>query len=352
MGLKTVEWTGSKMRIVDQTKLPERLVYIECSTPQQVWRAIKRLSVRGAPAIGIAAAMGLVLGIRRSRATGHKAFMKELRKVARYIGTSRPTAVNLFWALERMVRLAEWEKTDDIPLLKERLEQEALRILDEDCVVCRAIGEYGAPLLKDGAGVLTHCNAGGLATAEHGTALSVIFTAHRQGKKIHVFADETRPLLQGARLTAWELMNAGIKVTLICDNMAARVMAEKKISIVITGADRIAANGDTANKIGTYGLAQLAAAHKIPFYIAAPLSTIDINVRTGKGIPIEQRNPDEVRKIGGRWIAPRNVDVYNPAFDVTPADLIKGIITEAGIVSPKSVSELINTLHCKEICLK
>jgi len=352
MRVKTIEWTGKKMRIVDQTRLPERLVYLECSTPQQVWRAIRRLAVRGAPAIGIAAALGIVLGAKRSRAVRYENFLKELRGVAHYLGSARPTAVNLFWALKRMMGVAERERTDDIPTLKERLEREALKILEEDNLVCSAIGQHGAPLLRSGDTVLTHCNAGGLATAEYGTALSVVFAAHEQGKKIHVFVDETRPLLQGARLTTWELMNQGVPTTLICDNMAATVMAEERVSIIVTGADRIAANGDTANKIGTYGLAQLAAAHRIPFYIAAPLSTVDLEIPSGKGIPIEQRDPDEVRKIGERQIAPRGVNVYNPAFDVTPARLISGIITEAGIIRPPYRQNIAKAFRKKRLQLQ
>ncbi len=334
MAVKTIEWVDGRVRIIDQTKLPEELVYIDCSTPEEVWKVIKRLAVRGAPAIGIAAAMGAVLGVAGSRARDFKSFMVELRKVADYLGTSRPTAVNLFWALDRMVRTAEENSSKDIPQLKKILELEALQILEEDNKICRSIGKYGAELIKDDDTILTHCNAGGLATAEYGTALAVIFTANTQGKGIHVFADETRPLLQGARLTTWELVHAGIATTLICDSMAAQVMREGKIDIVVTGADRIAANGDSANKIGTYGLAQLAAAHSVPFYIAAPLSTIDRKTESGDSIPIEQRDPDEVRRIGDRWIAPRRVDVYNPAFDVTPARLIKGIITEVGVLTP------------------
>jgi methylthioribose-1-phosphate isomerase len=334
MRVKTIAWKNGAIRIVDQTKLPGKLVYKNCETPAEAWRAIKRLEVRGAPAIGIAGAMGVVLGIKSSTARDFDRFIGEVRKVADYLGTSRPTAVNLFWALRRMIETAERNRTDDIPKLKKILERETLKIIDEDNDICRRIGAYGSALLKHGTKVLTHCNAGGLATAEHGTALAVMFAAHDAGKKIHVFADETRPLLQGARLTAWELVRAGIDATLICDNMAARVMFEGRVDIVITGADRIAANGDTANKIGTYGLARLAAAHGIPFYIAAPLSTVDLEIRTGKEIPIEQRNPDEVRMIGGTRIAPANVKVYNPAFDVTPARYIAGIITETGIIRP------------------
>lgn len=334
MGLKTVEWKRGKMRIIDQTQLPERLVYRECASAEEVWRAIRNLQVRGAPAIGVAAAMGVALEMKKSAAPNWKRFMATLRRIGRYLGSARPTAVNLSWAVRRMVAAAERAKSDDPAVLKKILEREALAILKEDNRICRAIGEYGARLLKGGEGVLTHCNAGGLATAEYGTALAVIFAAHEQGKKIHVFVDETRPVLQGARLTAWELMRAGVPATLICDDMAARIMYEGKVSIVITGADRVAANGDTANKIGTYGLARLAAVHGIPFYIAAPLSTVDLEMRSGDEIPIEQRNPDEVRKIGDRWIAPRRVNVYNPAFDVTPAQFIKGIITEQGVIRP------------------
>jgi len=334
MGLKTIDWVNGKMRIVDQRLLPGKLVYLNCATPENVWRAIKHLAVRGAPAIGIAGAMGIALGMRRSRAKNFRSFMRELKGVARYLGTSRPTAVNLFWALERMARAAETNGTDDIPKLRRILEREAIRILREDNEICRRIGKVGAVLLKDGDTVLTHCNAGGLATGEYGTALSIMFLAHERGKRIRVFVDETRPLLQGARLTAWELMRAGIDTTLITDDMAGWVMREGKIDIVITGADRIAANGDTANKIGTYSLARLAAVHRIPFYIAAPSSTVDLEISSGNEIPIEQRHPDEVRKIGGQWIAPRNVRVYNPAFDVTPARLIRGIVTERGIIRP------------------
>lgn len=334
MGLKTIDWVKGKMRIVDQRLLPERLVYLNCTTAEDVRQAIKRLAVRGAPAIGIAGAMGVAVSMRRSRAKNFEGFMRDLRRVAAYLAGSRPTAVNLSWAIKRMVRIAEGNRTDDIPRLKKLLEREAVEILREDNDVCRRIGAAGAELLKDGDTALTHCNAGGLATGEYGTALSIMFLAHEQGKRIRVFVDETRPLLQGARLTAWELLRAGIDTTLISDNMAGWVMREGKIDIVITGADRIAANGDTANKIGTYGLARLAADHGIPFYIAAPFSTVDPGTPSGDKIPIEQRHPDEVRKIGDRWIAPRKVGVYNPAFDVTPARFIKGIVTEAGIIRP------------------
>jgi len=334
MPVKTIDWKNGTVRIVDQTKLPGKLVFLDCHTPEEVWRAIRRLAVRGAPAIGIAAAMGLALGARASRASNRAGFMKEVKRIARYLATARPTAVNLFWALRRMIKVAEKAREAGVPELKKILEREAIAILREDNDICSRIGENGSSLIKEGAGILTHCNAGGLATGRYGTALSVIFAAHEKGRRIRVFADETRPLLQGSRLTAWELTHAGIETTLICDNMAARVMYEGKVDIVITGADRIAANGDTANKIGTYGLARLAEVHGIPFYIAAPLSTVDLDTPCGEMIPIEERDPDEVRRIGELWIAPRRVDVYNPAFDVTPARFIRAIITEAGIVRP------------------
>ncbi|MDD5555754.1 MAG: S-methyl-5-thioribose-1-phosphate isomerase [bacterium] len=334
MNIKTVDWKRGRMRIVDQTRLPEELVYIECRAPEDVHDALRRLAVRGAPAIGIAAAMGVVLGARRSKAADAAGLMRDVRKAARYIGTARPTAVNLFWALRRMLETAERHRAGGPRALTRLLEREALAILEEDNAVCRGIGRHGAALLRDGDAVLTHCNAGGLATARYGTALAVVYAAHEGGKRIRVYTDETRPLLQGARLTAWELARAGIDTTLICDNMAAKVMGEGRITCVITGADRIAANGDTANKIGTYGLAHLARAHRVPFYIAAPLSTIDPATASGRGIPIEERDPDEVRTFAGRRIAPRRVRVYNPAFDVTPARLISGIITEVGVLRP------------------
>jgi len=272
--------------------------------------------------------------LRNSRAEDFETFTEELEKICSYLGSSRPTAVNLFWALDRMKRTARENRTDDIDSLKTILLEEAHAIYKEDQNICRAIGRSGAKLLKDGQTVLTHCNAGALATVDYGTALAVIFAAVEQGKKISVFVDETRPLLQGARLTTWELMQAEIDVTLICDNMAAQVMAEGKIDIVITGADRIAANGDAANKIGTYGVALLARAHDLPFYIAAPKSTFDMNLKSGADIPIEQRSPEEVTEGFGKRTAPYEIKVYNPAFDVTPHELIAGFITEEGIITP------------------
>jgi len=345
MPIPTIEWRNGAVDLIDQTLLPNELKYISCKTVEEIWEAIKVLRVRGAPAIGIAGALGTVLGIWHSKAKNYIEFKSELDKVTGYLATSRPTAVNLFWALDRMKAVAEANKDYDIPKIKEILLNEAQKIIDEDKAICRAIGRKGAELIKDNDTILTHCNAGGLATADYGTAIAVIFAAHEQGKKIKVFADETRPLLQGARLTAWELMQAGIDVTLICDNMAAQVMKEGKINCVIVGADRIAANGDTANKIGTYGVAVLAKEHKIPFYVAAPTSTFDLSLANGDLIPIEQRGADEVTEKFGKRTAPKGVKVYNPAFDVTPARLIDGIITEVGIIK----APYTENLKCKII---
>jgi methylthioribose-1-phosphate isomerase len=333
---RAVEWVGGPdgfVRLIDQTRLPGELVYCDCRTSEEVWEAIRSLRVRGAPAIGIAAAMGVVVGVQTGTGDGPDAFARRLNAVAAHLATSRPTAVNLFWALGRMRRCAAGR--EDAPeALRARLLREALAIQEEDARMCRAIGRHAAELIADGQGVLTHCNAGGLATAEYGTALAGIFSAAEQGKRLHVYAGETRPLLQGARLTAWELCQAGVDVTLICDNMAAHVMKEGRVHLVIVGADRIAANGDTANKIGTYGVALLARAHGIPFYVAAPSSTFDLSLPTGDGIPIEQRDPREVTHGFGRATAPEGVRVYNPAFDVTPHPLITGIITEKGLIRP------------------
>ena len=334
MSVATIEWRDGKIRMIDQTRLPAELVYLEYDDVKDVWQAIKRLSVRGAPAIGIAGALGVVVGVQNSEAKDFGEFYSEVERVADYLATSRPTAVNLFWALDRMKRAALADRTGDIARLKKVLLDEALAILEEDRKVCRQIGKNGAPLLKDGDTVLTHCNAGALATADYGTALAVIYAAVEEGKSISVYADETRPLLQGARLTTWELQQAGIDVTLICDNTAAQVMREGRIDIVITGADRIASNGDTANKIGTYSVAILSNVHGIPFYIAAPISTLDLSLGSGEDIPIEQRSHEEVTSGFGVRTAPEGVKVYSPAFDVTPARYIHGIITEKGIARP------------------
>jgi methylthioribose-1-phosphate isomerase len=330
---RTVAWIGDTdghLRLIDQTLLPGRLEYRDCRTVEEVWEAIRALRVRGAPAIGVAAAYGMVLGIQ----TADPQPLVRVRKVADYLRTSRPTAVNLFWAIDRMERCASKQPWAGSPVWREALLEEAHAIRDEDEAMCRAIGRVGAELIQPGQGVLTHCNAGGLATADYGTALAVLFTAAEQGKAIHVYADETRPLLQGARLTAWELQQRAIDMTLICDSMAAQVMKEGRIQLVIVGADRIAANGDTANKIGTYGVALLAKAHGIPFYVAAPSSTFDLSIASGEQIPIEQRDPREVTHGFGRATAPEGVKVYNPAFDVTPAALIAGIVTEKGLIRP------------------
>ena len=340
MAFSTIEWADGRIRMIDQTLLPTEFKQIYCDDIASVWEAIKSLRVRGAPAIGIAGALGAVLGIWDSTATTYDAFAAELKSATDYLATSRPTAVNLFWALDRMNRTAAENARLEIPALKARLLAEAQEIIEEDKAMCRAIGQHGMALLDENDTILTHCNAGGLATSDYGTALAVMFSAHEAGKNIRVFADETRPLLQGARLTTWELMQAGIDVTLICDNMAAQVMKEGKIQCVIVGADRIAANGDTANKIGTYNVAILAEAHGIPFYVAAPTSTLDFALKTGDEIPIEQRAAAEVTEGFGKVTAPEGVKVYSPAFDVTPAALVSAIVTEKGVARPPYTESL------------
>ena len=341
---RTIAWIGGAdgfIRLIDQTLLPTEVQYLDCRTAQEIWEAIRSLRVRGAPAIGVAAAMGVVLGAQTATSDDRAAFARRVRETSAYLRTSRPTAVNLFWALDRMeARLRDCIERNSLTQIRQIMLDEALAIEDEDRRMCRAIGAAGAKLIGPGQGVLTHCNAGGLATADYGTALAVMFTAAEQGTPFRVFADETRPLLQGARLTTWELQQRGIDVTLICDNMAAQVMKEKRIDLVITGADRIAANGDTANKIGTYGVALLAKAHGIPFYIAAPSSTFDLSLPTGDAIPIEQRDSREVTHGLGKQTAPNGIKVYNPAFDVTPANLIAAIITERGLVEPVNAESI------------
>lgn len=327
----TVRYEDGKMHIIDQTKLPTELIVIEIDNVKDSWDAIKKLKIRGAPAIGIAAAYGLVIGVKDAKEDNFDEFFKEFKEVSDYLASSRPTAVNLFWALERMNNIALENKAIPVSEIKKKLEKEAISIHKEDEETCRKIGENGLDVLKDGMTVLTHCNAGRLATAKYGTALAPIYVAKEKGIDIKVFANETRPLLQGSRLTTFELMEAGVDVTLITDNMAAMVMGEGKIDAVIVGCDRVAANGDAANKIGTYGVALLAKAHNIPFYIAGPLSTIDLNCPTGNEIPIEERDPQEIIQGFGNQTAPSEVKVYNPAFDVTPNDLITAIITEKGI---------------------
>jgi methylthioribose-1-phosphate isomerase len=345
----TVQWIGNAatgfLRLIDQTRLPTEFVQIDCRDVRAVWDAIKALRVRGAPAIGIAAAYGAVIGARSHGSRDAESIRRALGEATLYLRTSRPTAVNLFWALDRMDASVAGVHHEDGPAVLERLLLEARQIDEEDRAMCRAIGRHGAGLVRPGQGILTHCNAGGLATADYGTALAVVFAAHEDGIPLHVFADETRPLLQGARLTAWELTRRGIPVTLICDSMAAQVMRERKVHLVVVGADRIASNGDVANKIGTYGVAVLARAHGIPFYVAAPSSTFDLSIPDGSAIPIEQRDPREITHGFGRQTAPDGVGVYNPAFDVTPAELIAGIITEMGIIHPVNTQTIAATLN-------
>jgi methylthioribose-1-phosphate isomerase len=331
LNFKTLEWVNDHLRILDQTRLPAETKYLDCLTLEDVSSAIKDLKVRGAPAIGIAAAYGVVVGLRGKKFTSKIDFEERLNYVISTLESTRPTAVNLFWALERMTKTAGRNKGKDPEEVVQILLQEASSIHREDQLMCEKIGEFGAGLLKDGETVLTHCNAGALATGGIGTALGIIYTSAWQGKKITVFADETRPILQGARLTVWELQQQGIDVTLICDNMAAFVMKRKKIASVIVGADRIASNGDVANKIGTYNLAILSNYHKIPFYVAAPSSSFDTAISSGEEIVIEERGCDEVTDWFGRKIAPTEAKVYSPAFDITPAELITSYISEKGI---------------------
>jgi len=334
MPIPTIEWKKTHARIIDQTKLPKDFVFINLKDIKQMWEAIKTLQVRGAPALGAAGALGAYLGIKDSKAKNWKEFKRQLTKALGYLSTSRPTAVNLFWALKRIENKAVENRQKDIGEIKAAILSEAEEIIQEDKDLCRKIGRHGAKLIKNGDRVLTHCNAGGLATADFGTALGVMYAAKQAGKKFSVYADETRPLLQGARLTTWELMKHKIDVTLICDNMAGMLMKQGMIDRVFVGADRIAANGDAANKIGTYSVACLAHMHKVPFYVVAPISTIDFHIKTGEDIPIEHRDKNEIIMWGKRQTAPLKVKVYNPAFDVTPAKLITAIVTEKGVVKP------------------
>ncbi|OPH46863.1 S-methyl-5-thioribose-1-phosphate isomerase [Paenibacillus ferrarius] len=331
--LQSLRWNGQQLDLLDQRLLPEEIVYLPLETAPQVWEAIQHLKVRGAPAIGIAAAYGVYLGIREVDAAAN-GLLAEVQKQADYLATSRPTAVNLFWALDRIRAHAGRLAAEGVSpaAFKEALLDEAQKIQAEDEETNRRIGEHALTLFEDGFGVLTHCNAGGLATAKYGTALAPFYLAKEQGLNIKVFADETRPVLQGARLTAFELQQAGVDVTLICDNMAGAVMSKGWIQAVIVGTDRVAANGDVANKIGTYSVAVLAKAHGIPFYVASPLSTIDLNTPTGGDIPIEERHEDEITQGFGKRTAPKGVKVFNPAFDVTPNEYVTAIITEKGIV--------------------
>lgn len=321
-------WQGNVLRLLDQRRLPLEVAYVDCADFQSVAAAIKDMVVRGAPAIGAAAAYGMVLAARRFVCDPGR-FFENLASASAEMQSARPTAVNLAWAVRRLMNKVQPGASPE--QVVEALEEEATAIAQEDVEANRAIGRYGQALIEDGDGILTHCNAGALATVDYGTALGVIRAAHEAGKRIHVFADETRPYLQGARLTSFELIQDGIPVTLITDSMAAWVMKLGRVKRVIVGADRIAANGDVANKIGTYGLAVLARNHGIPFYVAAPVSTIDLSIADGRAIPIEERSADEVTHLAGRRIAPEGVAVFNPAFDVTPAALVTAIITERGI---------------------
>lgn len=331
--LPTITREDGTIVMIDQRKLPSQEIYVRCKTANEVARAIKTMVIRGAPAIGVAAAMGLALGVRQSKSTGTQKLAAEFYKLCELMASTRPTAVNLFWAIERMKRsfAAGAEAGESVAQIKDRLDSEADAIHDEDVASCRAMGAFGAEVVPADARILTHCNAGALATAGYGTALGVIRGAVEAGKSVAVFADETRPFLQGARLTAWELVRDGIETTVITDNMAGALMRQGKVNFVVVGADRIAANGDTANKIGTYAVAVLAREHQIPFYVAAPLSTIDLATPDGQHIPIEERNAREVTHVGSAQLAPAGAHVWNPAFDVTPSHLIAGIITERGI---------------------
>ena len=331
--LPTIAREADAVVMIDQRKLPAQEIYVHCKTAAEVAKAIRTMVIRGAPAIGVAAAMGIALGMRKSKATGTQKFAAEFQTICDLMAATRPTAVNLFWAIDRMKQTfsAAVQAGESVDQIKDRLDREADLIHDEDVASCRAMGAFGAEVVPTVAKILTHCNAGALATAGYGTALGVIRGAVEQGKSVAVFADETRPFLQGARLTAWELIRDGIDTTVITDNMAGALMRQGRVNFIVVGADRIAANGDTANKIGTYSVAVLAREHQIPFYVAAPLSTIDLKTPDGEHIPIEERNSKEVTHVGGSQLVPEGAHVWNPAFDVTPHHLIAGIITERGI---------------------
>jgi methylthioribose-1-phosphate isomerase len=338
--IKTLEWTSQGVRLIDQTRLPTEEVYVTCRSYPEVATAIRDMVVRGAPAIGVAAAMGIALGVKQSAAPDVARLRTEFGQICRTMGETRPTAVNLFWAIRRMQQRFESAAPQGLHQVKISLVEEAQKMLLEDIAANQAMGRHGAPLMPSSGGVLTHCNAGALATCGYGTALGVIRAAIDSGKKLHVFADETRPFLQGSRLTAWELMKDGIPTTLITDNMAGAMMSQGKIQAVVVGADRIAANGDVANKIGTYTVAVLAKEHSIPFYVAAPWSSVDMNTPSGDQIPIEQRSHREVTHHAGKQVAPEGVLVENPAFDVTPNRYVTAIVTERGIARPPFIDAL------------
>ena len=341
MPVGTIRWMDGEVRLIDQTRLPLEMVYRDCQDVESVAEAIEMLRVRGAPAIGIAAAYGTALAARIASEGAPEGFRESMSAAMERLARTRPTAVNLFWALDRMKGALEASRETSPKEIAAALLTEADRIFEEDRAMCRRIGRHGAALLKDGDTVLTHCNAGGLATADYGTALAVIYAAVEEGKRIRVFADETRPLLQGSRLTAWELMESGVDVTVICDNMAATVMRAEEVDCVVVGADRIARNGDVANKIGTYGLAILAKEHGLPFYVAAPSSTLDLSLTSGEEIPIEERKSAEITEGFGCRTAPIGVKVFNPAFDVTPAAMVSAIISEQGVARPPFEAKLV-----------
>src|SRR5438874_7265233 len=347
--VQTLQWTDSGVHFIDQTKLPTEEAYVTCKTYQQVADAIRNMVVRGAPAIGVAAAMGIALGIKNSKAETVGELKPEFDKICDAIGNTRPTAVNLFWAIRRMREKFEQLRVRPLPQLKQALIEEAQRMHAEDIAGNQAMGRHGATLMPASGGVLTHCNAGALATCGYGTALGVIRAAVEQGKKLHVYADETRPFLQGSRLTAWELMKDGIPTTVISDNMAGAMMKQGKIGAIVVGADRIAANGDVANKIGTYTIAILAKEHGIPFYVAAPISTVDLECPDGSKIPIEQRNPREVTHMAGKQMVPDGIGVENPAFDVTPAKYVSAIVTERGIAKAPYAESLRQLAALEEV---
>lgn len=344
--IQAVAWKEDSLQLIDQTQLPEKLAYLRLTTIEEVFQAIRNLQVRGAPAIGITAAYGLFLGMRNFRGASRKDFLTHLQQHVEYLSSARPTAVNLSWALQNLKSQLENFTGDDVAALKARLLAFAIDLHEDDRRRCEAIAGHGQEVVPKNARILTHCNTGALATGGIGTALGVIYRAHQQGKNIRVYAGETRPVLQGARLTAWELAAAGIPAQLICDNMAAALMQQGQVDLVMVGADRIAGDGSTANKIGTYSLAVLAQYHGVPFYVAAPLSTFDTNVAAGSDIPIEIRHSDEIRKVFGKYpITLPEIPCWNPAFDVTPPELISGIITERGILAPPYSETIEQTIN-------
>jgi methylthioribose-1-phosphate isomerase len=332
--IEPIQWENDSLILLDQTLLPTETKFLELTTVEEVWEAIRVLRVRGAPVIGLAAAFGMYLGVRNKTESSYEPFLTHAKKVGEYLNSSRPTAVNLRWAVERILALIQKHAQTPVAEIIGKVLDECLHMIEEDHEVCLAIGKYGLEVLKNGTTVLTHCNAGGLVTAKYGTALAPVYAAHQKGMKVAVFADETRPLLQGARLTAFELQRAGVPVTVICDNMAATVMAQKKVDLVIVGADRVTRSGDFANKIGTYGVAILAKEHGIPFYCAAPRSSFDLTLESGSQIPIEERKAEEITNGFGKQTAPTGVDVFNPAFDVTPHRYVTAFITEKGVIKP------------------